>query len=205
MITPPVHVIAAAVQAATHSPCQKSKRGAAIFEPWSGRVIGIGNNHLPIDHCTGSDRCRATCGRRCIHAEEVAVRAALHCRRVIEFSLVAAPVELVHAKVVDGQLVGSGGPSCWQCARLLVEVQVAAVWLYRDERNEDACPSENCWYCNGAACAKCPGILPTRHCNHDVMERHEGQPTASEFKPRWRRYDVLEFHRLTAIASQLTV
>lgn len=202
MITPPVHVIAAAVQAATHSPCQKSKRGAAIFEPWSGRVIGIGNNHLPIDHCTGSDRCRATCGRRCIYAEEVAVRAALHCRRVIEFSLVAAPVELVHAKVVDGQLVGSGGPSCWQCSKLLVEVQVAGIWLY--QRRDPTCPGERCPFCTGERCAQCVNTGPGwAHCDHDGMERHVG--AVPDPPARWRRYDVLEFHRLTAIASQLTV
>jgi hypothetical protein len=38
--------------------------------------------------------------------------------------------ELVHVKVVDGLVVAGGGPSCWQCSRLALEVAVAAVWLY---------------------------------------------------------------------------
>lgn len=41
---------------------------------------------------------------------------------------------------------------------------------------EPACPSAECGYCNGGACAKCGAgcwnnIAPL--CEHDVVERHE--------------------------------
>jgi hypothetical protein len=45
-------------------------------------------------------------------------------------------LDLVHVKVVDSQVVPGGGPSCWQCSRLVVEVGLRGVWLY-EKHDED--------------------------------------------------------------------
>jgi hypothetical protein len=39
-------------------------------------------------------------------------------------------LDLLHVKVIDGAVVPGGGPSCWQCSRLVVEARLRGVWLY---------------------------------------------------------------------------
>lgn len=107
------------------SRCGKSKRGAIAVDA-RGDIVGLGFNEPPGDRCcSGDDACRAACGKLCIHAEAAAL--------ALVPDNVRGPIEIIHVKVVDGEPVPGGGPSCWQCARdMLADGRVAAVWLLHD-------------------------------------------------------------------------
>lgn len=149
-----MYVIEAARAAALLSPCAKSKRGAALFNrvsadalepggewgPGSFRrssmpdwdqakaeaavVIATGYNGPPTPfQCHGTPACRLACPKLCMHAEDRAIRLGCSLDDVSD-------LELVHVKVVDGQVVPGGPPSCWQCSRTVVDVRLRGVWLY---------------------------------------------------------------------------
>ena len=143
---PPDYVIEAARLAAIQSPCAKSKRGVVLFNPeqaerelrWHGAVdstdrltfrathviISSGFNGPPPPYeCKNSMVCRGSCRDVCLHAEQRAIIAALGCDDV-------GDLELVHVKVIDGQVVAGGGPSCLQCSKLVAEVGIRGVWLF---------------------------------------------------------------------------
>lgn len=150
---PPHWVIERARRAAVLSPCHKSKRGAAIYDPEheQSRFNAIGrdsdasdpdtdpmspaadsicyaqaHNGPPAPYkCDGSFECRMDCPKICIHAEQRAILAVIGLTELTH-------LELVHVKVVDGRVVPGGGPSCWQCSRLVVEVGLKGVWLYEE-------------------------------------------------------------------------
>lgn len=140
-MNPPVDVVALAVQAANRSPCAKSKRGAVLWCPPTPsehaivaddlrehgmRIVSTGHNARVGSPCDGSPRCRQTCGKRCEHAEAAAIRWA-------RATTWPRPLELLHAKTIDGHLVAGGPPSCWQCSKaILVDGRIGGVWLYRD-------------------------------------------------------------------------
>ncbi len=117
---PPLAAVASAIAQAEQSPCAKSHRGAAIVE--DGRVVTTGCNHPPRGRsCLGTQACRDACRKLCVHAEIDALR------KVADPD---AELEVVHVKVKDGVAVPSGNPSCWQCARdMLDDGRVVAVWL----------------------------------------------------------------------------
>lgn len=205
---PPGYVIEAAREAALKSPCAKSKRGVALFNRaradqaasewhrpvsealtyvYDDVVVATGCNGPPSPFtCSGSDRCRRDCGKLCLHAEERAIRAAGALDDV-------ADLELVHVEVVNDRVVPGGGPSCWQCSRLVVEVKLRGVWLYE----HIPCPSDRCPLCNGKSCSICdadpwpqvdPRFVKTieearsvmrPHCQHDAAARHQSTE-------RWR-------------------
>lgn len=124
---PPQHVIDAAIDASTrHIPerCMRSRRGVAIWDPHGWGGVTTGTNHLPYGNtCDGSDACKALCSKRCVHAEQMALMTLrIPCDR--------ARFEMLHVKTVDGELVPSGPPSCWQCSRLLGPMRIEAMWLY---------------------------------------------------------------------------
>jgi deoxycytidylate deaminase len=167
-----------AVVAACASPCAKSKRGVAIVtadDPtrsyWMHSVAFNGPPRgIP---CDGSAACAEHCGRRCVHAEMRALRglspytiASLRSRGLL--------VELVHVKVVDGKLVGGGGPSCFTCSREILDCGIVdRVWLF--ER---------------APRLATPGPSPS------------AGPFAGPFRalpeqPQWRSYDAVSFHQIT--------
>lgn len=127
MTAPPDFAIRAAVEVGRRSPCSKSKRGAVVYVPHIGAIIGVGHNAQPSPFaCTADERCRESCGKLCVHAEARTIRDAL----VTAGSHNLNGLELVHAKVANGLLVPGGGPSCWQCSREVLDVGLAAVWLY---------------------------------------------------------------------------
>lgn len=137
-VTPPAPVIAAAVAEANRSPCTKSKRGVVFFSHDSitpGRIISRGHNAQPEPFgCDGSDACRAACNKLCEHAEAAALR---------KIDLHGASGDLLHVKTVDGQLVPSGGPSCWQCSRaILADRRVDGVWLFHEDGWRRYTPTE---------------------------------------------------------------
>jgi ADP-ribose pyrophosphatase YjhB (NUDIX family)/deoxycytidylate deaminase len=118
-------VIDLAVSLGSKSPCAKSKRGVVVLRT-DGPIVGHGYNHPPGDRlCAGDAACREACGKLCVHAEMEALR---------DVGLRKGPLEVVHAKVVDGRLVAGGGPSCSPCARdMLDDGRVVAVWLFHSE------------------------------------------------------------------------
>jgi len=127
--SPPEFAIQAAVREASDSSCQKSKRGVVIYraeDPGPGHVLSRGHNRLPDQFsCMGTEACRHTCNRACIHAEMDAII------RSRKSNL--AGYEMLHIKVVDGQAVPSGPPSCWQCARYVYHLQVDRFWLLHED------------------------------------------------------------------------
>lgn len=138
---PPAHVIAAAIEAARMSPCDKSKRGAVIFEPTGAQlrkllgdrahlalaepIVSSGFNGRPGDVAAGScgGGCRSVCRDVAVHAEVRAIRGSER--------IPLRGCEIVHAKVVDGELVAGGGPSCVACSKEILDAGLAAVWLYQ--------------------------------------------------------------------------
>lgn len=186
MKTPLPYLIEGARKAALESPCAKSKRGVVLFDhedtkrwqpgrtvDWElGTILGIGYNGQPYGFkCSGSEACRRDCAKLCLHAEQRAImyglqRAAIH------------GCDLLHVKVVDGQVVPGGGPSCWQCSRLVVEVGLRGVWLYEEPRC--SCPPGEV-----AFVAIATSLEPHRpDCGLGVPAR-------------WRFYTAVDFHRET--------
>ena len=67
------------------------------------------------------------CSKICVHAEQAALLDAgidLHTRR--------GECEVAHLKVVDGEPVPSGPPSCVECSKLMLTAGIAAVWLLHE-------------------------------------------------------------------------
>jgi deoxycytidylate deaminase len=123
--------IVEATRAARMSPCQKSKRGAAVFHIdvagilLGDRPIRVSNNHPAQGGCDGSQACRDSCSMRCVHAEQAVLlktQGGATTRR-----------DVLHVKVNGaGEVVPSGVPSCWQCSKLMLEAGISGVWLYHE-------------------------------------------------------------------------
>ncbi len=113
-----------AVYAAEKSPCAKSKRGAVIWNKY-GDTVASGTNHQPVGIvCDASEKCRLHCNKRCIHAEAEALMRA---------GGKAKGANMLHIKVVDGDPVASGPPSCWQCSRHILDAGIKTMWLLEDD------------------------------------------------------------------------
>lgn len=138
---PPRQVIVdLAVESANLSPCKKSKRGAVLYIPYEV-VYGTGFNKPPGNLvCTGDKQCKVRCGKWCSHAESQAIKDAILHGACEQFCPKASPskvdlshYDLLHIKTVDGKPVPSGPPSCWQCAREVLETGIEGVWLLHEE------------------------------------------------------------------------
>lgn len=113
-----------AVIAAAHSGCQKSRRGVVIFHRHLGGLLTSGANHPPAPFkCDGSKACRKSCNKICIHAEEDAI---------LKVGTPLHGYEMLHVKVVGGEAVASGGPSCWQCSRDILQAGFERMWLLHE-------------------------------------------------------------------------
>lgn len=141
-----------ALRAARDSPCQKSKRGACVFNPFTGQVIQPAYNSRPDNQCdrlcqplrVGLDRqivfneTPTRCAVMCVHAEQRALRIAeayaVRSEYVADGDLMFSlhEAELVHVKVdgQTGELVASGPPGCMWCAKEIAEARILGVWLY---------------------------------------------------------------------------
>lgn len=128
------HALRAAIWAAKHSPCKKSKRGVAIFDRRMG-LLKTGTNHPPGSlKCDGSDQCREHCNRICIHAEMDAILKLDDADYMYN-----AGLELLHVKVDGIVPVSSGPPSCAECSKHILQAGIEWVWLLHDElRRYDA-------------------------------------------------------------------
>lgn len=127
MSSPPQVAIDAAIATANSGPCGKSRRGVSAYRelPYP-HVVARGHNAPPPGFaCDGSDACKAACAKVCIHAEQAVLAQEFFGPRF------SGPVYLVHVKTVDGELVTSGGPSCWQCSRLIAAAGVG-IWLFHE-------------------------------------------------------------------------
>ena len=113
-----------AIRAAQTSRCQKSRRGAVIFNqrvalamangifnqpsPWV--VIGGTGCNQPVDiACDGSDTCRRLCRYNCVYAEAAALLDAAATNAVSGFDLLHVEIDR------GGALIASGPPSCLPC------------------------------------------------------------------------------------------
>ena len=125
-----------AIEHAIKSPCEKSKRGVAIFLRESSFSFGAGiyatgyNSPPEPMACDGSEECRSSCGKLCVHAEASAL-INLRGDRSGHSRLVG--LEMIHVKVVDGVAVPSGPPSCWQCSRLILSAGIMEMWLLHED------------------------------------------------------------------------
>lgn len=150
----PPAAVNAALLAACQSPCVKSKRGAAVFHPFSGFVSTGAYNSRPDMKC--DQVCQpgrhlggviqqgrneiSKCSQMCLHAEQRAIRFALSAFERSQFVAdgdFAFPIhdcELVHVKIdnTTGNLVPSGPPSCILCAKEIADVGLYGVWLYEE-------------------------------------------------------------------------
>jgi deoxycytidylate deaminase len=149
--TPPPAAIHAACMAAVNSPCQKSQRGAVIFHPFTGwQSVGACNGRpdmkcdsLCYDPMSRTRPPPSVCAMMCLHAEQRAIRFAVDNAARSEFiadgegAFSIMDCELVHAKVVMGELVASGPPSCIWCAKEIADVGLHGVWLYEERFGVD--------------------------------------------------------------------
>ena len=120
----PEHALSLAVEAGALATCQKSLRGVVIFHPHDPRRIAAFNGPPAPFACDGSAACRAACNQVAVHAEERAIVAALADGFQLDLGW-----QMLHVKVVDGQAVPSGPPSCVKCSRLILEAGISTMWL----------------------------------------------------------------------------
>ncbi len=120
-LAPPPAAVAKALDASLHSPCL-SKRGVSVWDPATLKVVATGYNwKLPGDACTGDARCKGTCSKSAVHAEQSAL---------LMLGRNAGNMDMLHVKTVDGALVASGPPSCVECSKLIAAACIAGMWLY---------------------------------------------------------------------------
>jgi len=157
--TPPSSMIDFAIEAARQSPCAKSKRGAVLFDD-ACHVWGKGWNGPPLQikgslgNCDGSETCRRHCSQRCLHAESRAIIEACNWSLLDGETGGGEFPAMLYVKIDENnKLVAGGGPSCWQCSRLIVDVGfVTGVWLYQRDF-ADGPEDHQCswhWYSAGA-------------------------------------------------------
>lgn len=215
MTEPPSYVIAAANFAARESPCQKSRRGVCVFNPFEADrlertgdvsaayrtafiknhvIAGVGFNGPPGNLlCDGSADCRSNCNKFCVHAEVRAIRAAGILDDVHD-------LDLVHVKVdEDGGIVAGGPPSCWQCSREILDVGVRGVWLYEGQTREftrhcSHCDYKHVWTVPAGQRADDGDAATCPNCKTDLS------PVASfEYigAGAWKFYTARDFHYAT--------
>jgi len=111
-----------AVCAAMESPCQ-SKRGVVVWDN-NLRWISDGWNHQPSPFkCDGSSRCRETCGKTAVHAEQSAIVSADEC---------LGECHMLHVKARDWKPCASLAPSCLECSKLILESGISSMHLLHD-------------------------------------------------------------------------
>lgn len=114
-----------AITEASRSPCAKSQRGVVIFNEEG--LLAKGFNHPPPPFACGrDDGCREQCNRVCVHAEQAAL---------VQYQGDGGPrPSMIHVEAVEGDAVPSGGPSCWQCSRLILLVpRLVGIWLLHED------------------------------------------------------------------------
>lgn len=115
-------VLLFAISTANESPC-RSKRGVAIWDKKG--LIRLAHNHQPAPFiCDGSERCKKTCGKTAVHAEQHAILASDPGR--------LSGASMLHIKTIDRKPVPSGPPSCLECSKLILQAGIAYMWLLHE-------------------------------------------------------------------------
>ena len=146
---PPGFAIASAEGAAARSPCQKSKRGASVYRMLTDLVAVDGERAERVEQtyadgyngppwiwdgddpdfelaCDGSEACRKSCGKRCVHAEQRALLALIP-----TLSDYSSALRMVHVELgPDGRVMAGKGPSCIDCSKLILDSGIGGIWLY---------------------------------------------------------------------------
>jgi hypothetical protein len=104
-----LRVIPRVIDEARRSLCAKDRRGAGVWHR-NYDHLSLGNNSPPAPfRCDGSAACKAACGKLAVHAEE---RALLRYLSAAGNGLGSTGMDVLHLRVVDGEPVTSGPPSC---------------------------------------------------------------------------------------------
>lgn len=110
-----LRVIPQVIDEARRSLCAKDRRGAGVWHR-NYDHLSLGNNSPPTPF-------------RC-DAEE---RALLRYLSAAGNGLGRTGMDVLHLRVVDGEPVPSGPPSCITCSRTILEAKAARVWLWHEE------------------------------------------------------------------------
>lgn len=188
---PSAHAVRSAIDIARMSPCAKSQRGAVLFVSRGHRteIVAYDNNHQPPPFaCTKSPACFEHCGMLCLHAEQAALLALgaheIEAEHDGRDGYGRRDMSMLHIKVVDGQPVAGGPPSCLQCSRLIVDSDIEGIWLYQ-ELHPDVVAAQRAFQRE-----KQRDLLATR--NKDAYELEGAHPS-----PVWVFWCREEFHRET--------
>jgi hypothetical protein len=120
-------------------PVKNASAGAGAGFNGPPMTLAIGGARPAWATCDGSEACRRDCGRRCVHAEVRAVMALLE-----EDRAMAPHLHMVHVKIPahgeempprpdglsDHAGLPSGGPSCIDCSKFLLDACFGGIWLY---------------------------------------------------------------------------
>lgn len=117
-----IDVLYRAIEAAALSPCQ-SKRGVVIWDDYGIVSTGFNNQPKPFI-CDGSDKCKKSCSRTAVHAEQAALLNGDRQR--------IRGAQMLHIKVLDGFPMHGGGPSCLACSKLILMAGIRYMWLLHD-------------------------------------------------------------------------
>jgi deoxycytidylate deaminase len=120
--------IIAAIGAARGSTCAKDQRGAAVWHHNYGHMVAASNGPPTPFVCDGSSQCAKACGKLAVHAEERALLAYMRGAG----GMAVHDMQVLHIRVVGGEPVTSGTPSCITCSRTMLEAGVSWVWLWHD-------------------------------------------------------------------------
>lgn len=114
-----------AVRMGAQSPCAKSKRGVVIWHPDLFDILCANHNRPPRGFsCNGSEACRANCRKHCVHAEMAAI---------IDAKNGLHQMHMLHVKVIDGEAVPSGPPSCTDCSKHILQAGIRTMWLLHED------------------------------------------------------------------------
>lgn len=204
-------VVREAVEEAKKSPCIKSKRGACVFLPVPNPADGqdvvsyyaTAHNGPPgrVSQCLGNDACKRACGQRCVHAEARVVRLAIEAdaQRTWGNSSLGR-MEVLHVKVVGGELVAGGGPSCVTCSREILDAGLGFVWLFEHGLKTRPIGSFRCRTCDQRGDIgrvrehegryRCPSC---GNAEVDLELRGYSKPPITKVGT-WRRYTSEQFH-----------
>src|SRR5574338_69495 len=123
----PNYILYHMIRIGSNGPCEKSKRVSAIYTN-NDFVIAVNSPPYPYK-CSKDEKCKKDCNQICVHAEESAIMEALY-KFKDKSDIINSTC--VHLKIIDGQPVTSGNPSCIYCSRKLLHSGVQYMWLWQE-------------------------------------------------------------------------
>lgn len=178
------HALGFAIEAAKLSPCQ-SKRGVAIWN--SSGLVSVGwNDQIEPFKCDRSEKCKRSCYKTALHAEQKAILDAGERTR---------GAFMLHIKVQDGKPVTSMGPSCPECSKLILASGICQMWLFHDHGWMSYTPEKFHWYSVGGGgylttktsheAIRCSDCLVSEGAQHKPSCHRQGiVSTASDYRDK---------------------